>query len=124
MLIEIGGSAIQKSFRLISRNVAFTKSRTFSTFLQPLHTPISHGRARAEQCFVTAMKRTNGFASAVKQKKVKPTQPKPKEPDYCDVEPLRNDAGDIVWPAPENDIESALEFIKEWYVNVEAALSH
>jgi hypothetical protein len=39
---------------------------------------------------------------------------RPKVPDYCDAEPRRDDGGEIVWPAPEADIEQARAFITEW----------
>jgi hypothetical protein len=39
---------------------------------------------------------------------------RPKVPDYCDAEPRRDDGGEIIWPAPEADIEQARAFITEW----------
>jgi len=59
------------------------------------------------------MKRSNGFVTASPTKK--PKKARPILPDYCDVEPRRDGAGDIVWPAPANAIEEARIFIKEWY---------
>ena len=35
-------------------------------------------------------------------------------PDYCDVEPRRDDNGAIIWPAPEKSIDDAREFLREW----------
>lgn len=60
------------------------------------------------------MKQRNGFATAPPSKKPK-TKPRPSVPDYCDVEPQRNDKGDVVWPAHSDAIEEARAFIKEWY---------
>ncbi|EXJ87871.1 hypothetical protein A1O1_04798 [Capronia coronata CBS 617.96] len=37
----------------------------------------------------------------------------PKLPDYCDIEPRRDDSGKTVWPAPEAALEGARAFIKE-----------
>ncbi|KAL9105435.1 MAG: hypothetical protein Q9227_009396 [Pyrenula ochraceoflavens] len=59
------------------------------------------------------MKRANGFATARAQKKTKVPQAKPKEPDYCDVEPRRDDTGNVVWPAPEENLKLAKSFIQE-----------
>lgn len=63
---------------------------------------------------VCSMKRSNEFATASPTKKPK-TRPRLAVPDYCDVEPRRDDAGRIIWPAPANAIEEARTFIKEWY---------
>jgi hypothetical protein len=48
-------------------------------------------------------------------KKSSTSKPRPKVPDYCDVEPRRDAQGRIIWPAPEADMEQAREFIREWY---------
>ncbi|KEF52274.1 uncharacterized protein A1O9_11514 [Exophiala aquamarina CBS 119918] len=43
------------------------------------------------------------------------SKPKPRDklPDYCDVEPRRDGAGNIIWPAPESAIEAARSFLKD-----------
>lgn len=46
----------------------------------------------------------------------KSKRPREQLPDYCDVEPRRDGSGAIVWPAPEEAIEGAREFMREWYV--------
>lgn len=38
----------------------------------------------------------------------------PKE--YCDVPPRRDEHGNVIWPAPEGDIERARDFLREWWV--------
>ncbi|KKY29187.1 putative dhh family protein [Phaeomoniella chlamydospora] len=43
-------------------------------------------------------------------------------PDYCDVLPVRNDEGEIVWPAPEEAMEGARRFIKDCVAAGEKAL--
>jgi hypothetical protein len=60
------------------------------------------------------MKRSDSFATASPAKKQK-TKPRPAVPDYCDVEPRRDEAGEIIWPAPPAAIEDARRFIKQWY---------
>jgi nanoRNase/pAp phosphatase (c-di-AMP/oligoRNAs hydrolase) len=40
-------------------------------------------------------------------------KPRPKVPDYCDVEPLRDDSGNDIWPAPQKAMDEARAFIKE-----------
>jgi len=60
------------------------------------------------------MKRNNGFSTASPAKKPK-TKPRPAVPDYCDVEPRRDEAGGIIWPAPAKDMEEARTYLKEWY---------
>jgi len=47
-------------------------------------------------------------------------RPREQLPDYCDVEPRRDDTGAIVWPAPEEAIENAREFLREWYVECDS----
>ncbi|KIX03422.1 uncharacterized protein Z518_06974 [Rhinocladiella mackenziei CBS 650.93] len=46
-------------------------------------------------------------------KRLTNAKPRPKLPDYCDVEPRRDDAGRIIWPAPQPAMDKAREFIKE-----------
>lgn len=36
--------------------------------------------------------------------------------DYCDVPCARDSNGNQVWPAPEEQIESAREFLRKWFV--------
>jgi hypothetical protein len=54
----------------------------------------------------------------------RPAKQRPKEPDYCDVEPRRNDNGDIEWPADATAIERARAFLREWYVTLPDRLLH
>lgn len=44
--------------------------------------------------------------------KPKTTKPKPQLPDYTDAEPLKDEAGEVIWPAPAEDIEKARDFIR------------
>jgi hypothetical protein len=60
------------------------------------------------------MKRSNGFATASPSKKSK-AKPRTAVPDYCDIEPHRDEAGEIIWPAPAKAIEEARIFIEDWY---------
>ena len=59
------------------------------------------------------MKR-KAFSSGAPPKAKRQREP---EKDYCDVEPQKNDAGEIIWPAPMDAIESARALLREWYVN-------
>ena len=43
-----------------------------------------------------------------------PAKPRPKVPDYCDVEPERDGHGNGIWPAPEEAVEKARAFLREW----------
>ncbi len=36
-------------------------------------------------------------------------------PDYCHVQPRKDDNGNQLWPAPSEAVERAREFIREWY---------
>ena len=56
-------------------------------------------------------KAASELTSKVKRPKELETEPKK---DYCDVAPQINSAGDIVWPAPAQAIESARSFLKNW----------
>ena len=47
------------------------------------------------------------------------TDPKAKrhkepEADYCDVIPRKDAHGNVVWPASEQSIDRARNFLKEW----------
>lgn len=48
-------------------------------------------------------------------KRVSKPKIREKLPDYCDVEPRRDDTGAAIWPAQSSAIEAARDFIKEWY---------
>lgn len=39
---------------------------------------------------------------------------KPKVPDYCDVEPVRDADGKVIWPATTESMTAAADFIREW----------
>lgn len=41
------------------------------------------------------------------------TKEKPKVPDYTDVDPIKDDDGNPIWPAPEADIARARSFLRE-----------
>ena len=34
--------------------------------------------------------------------------------DYCDVTPIKDDHGNVVWPASEQSIDRTRAFLKEW----------
>ncbi|KAL8744483.1 MAG: hypothetical protein Q9190_003282 [Brigantiaea leucoxantha] len=42
----------------------------------------------------------------------KPKRPREALPDYCDTETQKDDSGTVVWPAPQDAIEGAREFIR------------
>jgi len=44
----------------------------------------------------------------------KAKKPKPEVPEYHLTPSVRDDAGEIVWPAPKNQFEGAQAFIREW----------
>ena len=50
------------------------------------------------------------------KKAAKAVKPKPKVPDYCDVEPQRDANGQAIWPADAAAIEQARAWIREWYI--------
>ncbi len=49
--------------------------------------------------------------SSVQTKTKRPREP---EADYCDVTPRKDDLGSAIWPASEQSIGLAREFLKEW----------
>lgn len=74
--------------------------------------PISLVRSRSIQHLPGPMKRkATGPAATPKAKR----QREP-EPDYCDAKPQRAEDGSIIWPASESAIESARQFLREWFV--------
>lgn len=46
--------------------------------------------------------------------KEKVKKPRLKVRDYWDVETVKNNAGETIWPAPVADMEKARAFIREW----------
>ncbi|KAJ9503296.1 hypothetical protein LTR99_006842 [Exophiala xenobiotica] len=55
-------------------------------------------------------------------KRTTTAKPRPKVPDYCDVEPKRNENGKPIWPAPEEAMEKARALIKECAASGKKAL--
>ena len=49
--------------------------------------------------------------SSMQTKTKRPREP---EADYCDVIARKDDLGNAVWPASEQSIGLAREFLKEW----------
>ncbi|MCJ1352412.1 MAG: hypothetical protein MMC33_002396 [Icmadophila ericetorum] len=64
------------------------------------------------------MKR-KAFSSGAPPKAKRQREP---EKDYCDVEPQKNDAGEIIWPAPMDAIESARALLRECAASQEKTL--
>ena len=58
-----------------------------------------------------SMKRKQSTGSAT----VKSKRQQLRVPEYCDVEPQRASDGSIVWPAPQESIDEAKAFLREWY---------
>ncbi|KAI2628426.1 DHH family protein [Xylaria nigripes] len=56
------------------------------------------------------LKRT---ASSVPKLTTEVKRPRPQVPDYHLTPSLRDESGDIIWPAPRNQIENARDFIRE-----------
>lgn len=60
-----------------------------------------------------AMKRTATAASLTSGAK-STKKPRPAVPEYHLTPSVRNEDGSIVWPAPEDKMEAARSFIREW----------
>ena len=61
------------------------------------------------------MKRKATAAASEVRPKTKIKRERTPEPDYCDVEPRKDEEGNILWPADAAAIERARDFLKEWY---------
>ena len=81
--------------RVVLGNSCF-KVRTF-----PAHCPLSHTRT---------MKRKAESTNDATKKKRRQAE----VPDYCDVDPVKDEDGGIIWPAPQEAIEKARGFLREW----------
>ena len=71
---------------------------------------LSRSTTVASQSYAT---KSPKVAPKAKMPAAKVTKPKPKVPDYCDVETLKDEHGNPIWPAPEEAIEKARAFIRE-----------
>jgi hypothetical protein len=71
-----------------------------------------------ESPFLLSCRNVRGMKRKADGSTARPAKQRPKEPDYCDVEPRRNDNGDIEWPADATAIERARAFLREWYVTL------
>lgn len=63
---------------------------------------------------ITAMKRP---ASTALKAAPKAKKSRPQVPEYHSTPSLRDESGEIVWPAPKVQIEGARNFILEWSVH-------
>ncbi|KAK7958488.1 hypothetical protein PG988_013336 [Apiospora saccharicola] len=54
----------------------------------------------------------------------KAKKPRPEVPEYHSTPSMRDETGDIIWPAPSAQIEGARNFIKEWYVVLQDSFGH
>jgi len=66
-----------------------------------------------------SMKRQASSAPAAPSRSKKP---RPQVPDYHLTPSRKNDDGSAIWPAPEEQIERAREFILEWYARPTAVI--
>ena len=73
----------------------------------------------APKLLPASMKRKAPFSDSVPKAK----RQKEPEKDYCDVETVKDSDGSIVWPAPEEAMEKARAFLREWYIDVYLKLS-
>jgi nanoRNase/pAp phosphatase (c-di-AMP/oligoRNAs hydrolase) len=88
---------VRTSLRNILTKSRFKASNTSSLRLRS-HTNAANASGRAAQ----------GMKKAAKTAK-----PRPKVPDYCDIEPRRGADGSPIWPADAAAIERARQWIKE-----------
>lgn len=54
----------------------------------------------------------------------KAKKPRPEVPEYHSTPSMKDETGDIIWPAPSAQIEGARKFIKEWYVILHDSCGH
>ena len=96
----------------------FAGSTQFATGLRRSLLSLPGGRLNAVRYRTIVQKTAN---TKMKRKAFDEiTKPKPKqqrvrppEPDYCDATPQRDEGG-IVWPAPNDAMEEARAFIRNW----------
>lgn len=68
---------------------------------------------------------SRGVSSTSMKRKLNATVSPSKQPkrqqvevnDYCDVDTRKGPDGSILWPADEEAIENARDFLKEWYLS-------
>jgi ATPase subunit of ABC transporter with duplicated ATPase domains len=51
-------------------------------------------------------------------KRARSAEPTAKLPEYHETPSRRDKDGEIIWPAPKDQMEAARNFIREWYVQV------
>lgn len=103
------------SLRLVQTSCRLTRNLAFRNIRADLKPPAvktlssiasSTKKARSEK----TMKR-----SAVSDMgQSKPKKPRVELPEYHTTPSFRTESGDIIWPAPEDQIESARAFVLEW----------
>jgi hypothetical protein len=75
------------------------------------HVSRLHSKYRQAPRYVVIMKRS---ASSVSKATSKAKRRRPEVPEYHLTPSLRDKSGEIIWPAPNEQIESARKFIQEW----------
>lgn len=81
--------------------------KTFRTTLFHAHSPVRQFHQLLTMS--SPLKRKASTAAATKSKKAKVTIP-----EYHLAPSRQDESGEIVWPAPKNQIERAREVIREW----------
>lgn len=75
-----------------------------------------------------AMKRSAATASLKvgiqSPKKPRTSKPSTSVPEYHSTPSRKDSNGEVIWPAPQNQIEVARDFIREWYVISSLPMTH
>ena len=82
------------------------RSSSGARLCSPKHIVLTQGYAAAHKSLKMKRKSSEFIESPSKRRQ------QPEEPDYCDVKCRRDHNGTIIWPAPEDAIESARAFLR------------
>ena len=71
--------------------------------------------AQHRSFYLSASMRTTKRKAIVTQEAANAKRQKEQLPEYCDIQPRKDDGGAVLWPAAPEMIEKAQNFLKEWY---------
>ena len=82
----------------------------------------SIGQCASRRCYHLVYRaNVSSTAASMKRSAPSPTKsspkakkPRPEVPEYHSTPPMRDEAGEIIWPAPSAQIAVARNFIKDW----------
>ena len=104
---------------LVERSGALTKRVNLSCFINLPPNTKPH-RVTPQPCRIFSWSLPQKMKRKATESHTDSKVKRQKEPeaDYCDAEPQKDGHGDAIWPASEQSIKHARDFLQEWWVSL------